>query len=353
MDDSNAFGLCNTGFLRQPARLLIVEAVPPWWSETSGVLCDALDNFLTLVCSLKGPCRLPLFSLYSITSRVERLLPFQKVGWANLPNLRACLEDLRSIPGQGITPDLTSVGDFLRNAVLTSLRCLNDDVRFGRTSVSSVQVTVLTSRPGRNMVHLLRNVPKDEAQMLFTSFLVVQLYNWADWSEYELTPENPEVAKSSDSHVPVELKQVENNVFAMEAVFKQWLQEYGRDMEHIQLLLMETPSPVSIKCDIEQCVISPSQVSLKNPDMTASPYNNRSVSQGPRMLKAIKLVHASGICHILFHGTSLIVRSTTNGRQDWEEFETNEQRFQVLNQTLESCGQVLLLQEEFPTGASS
>lgn len=66
----------SSSFLRQPAQVLIVEAVPPWWSENCKVVCDALDNFLSLACSLDGPCRIPLLSLYAISRQQECLLPF-------------------------------------------------------------------------------------------------------------------------------------------------------------------------------------------------------------------------------------------------------------------------------------
>ena len=65
----------SSSFPRQPARVLIVEALPPWWSETCAVLCDALDNFLSLACSLDGPCRIPLLSLYAVSRQQECLLP--------------------------------------------------------------------------------------------------------------------------------------------------------------------------------------------------------------------------------------------------------------------------------------
>lgn len=61
---------------RRPARVLIVEAAPPWWSDTCEVLCDALDGFLSLACSLDGPCRTPLLSVYAISRQQECLLPF-------------------------------------------------------------------------------------------------------------------------------------------------------------------------------------------------------------------------------------------------------------------------------------
>lgn len=63
-------------FSRQPARVLIVDALPPWWSGMCTVLCDALDNVLSVACSLDGPCRIPLLSLYAISRQQECLLPF-------------------------------------------------------------------------------------------------------------------------------------------------------------------------------------------------------------------------------------------------------------------------------------
>ena len=63
-------------FSRQPPRVLVVEVAPPWWSETGGTLCDALDNVLTLASSVDGPCRLPLLCTYALPCQLECLLPF-------------------------------------------------------------------------------------------------------------------------------------------------------------------------------------------------------------------------------------------------------------------------------------
>lgn len=75
---------------RRPARVLIVEASPPWWSDTCKVLCDALDDFLSLACSLDGPCRIPLLSLYAISRQQECLLPFAVRLWKQNINRFFC-----------------------------------------------------------------------------------------------------------------------------------------------------------------------------------------------------------------------------------------------------------------------
>lgn len=63
-------------FARQPPRILIVDVTPPLWLDTCTNLCEALENFFSLACSLAGPCRVPLLSLYVVHNQQECLLPF-------------------------------------------------------------------------------------------------------------------------------------------------------------------------------------------------------------------------------------------------------------------------------------
>lgn len=65
-----------SSFSKQPPHVLIIDASPPWWSETRPVLCEALENFFSLSSSLEGPSRVPLLSLYAVNIQQECLLPF-------------------------------------------------------------------------------------------------------------------------------------------------------------------------------------------------------------------------------------------------------------------------------------
>ncbi|KAM9835605.1 meiosis 1 arrest protein isoform 6-T8 [Syngnathus typhle] len=193
MDCKKASGLSNTAFLRQPARVLIVDAVPPRWSDTRAVLCDALENFLTMVCSLKGPSRLPFLSVFAIGGQQQCLLPFAKVR-GNLPRLLSCVAALRAIPGKGVNTELASVGEHLRKTVLDSHRQFHQYRKFSGVHVQaniSVEVTVVTSRPGTGVVSLLKNVLKDDDLEPINSFLVVQLDSEVDWGQDEVLPQDP------------------------------------------------------------------------------------------------------------------------------------------------------------------
>ncbi|XP_077401304.1 meiosis 1 arrest protein isoform X2 [Vanacampus margaritifer] len=356
MDHKRSFAFSNIAFLLQPARVLIIEAVPPWWSETHTVLCDALDNFLTLVCSLKGPCRLPHLSVFVINSQQECLLPFVRVQ-GNLPRLLSCVEALRSIPSVGVTTELASVGKMLRQAVLESQRQFNLYRNFSGVAIEaniSVEVTVVTSRPGRGMVHLLKNVLKDDDLLPIHSFMVVQFYSEVEWGQEDLLPpQDPPQPYSGESRVLVELQQVDNCVFAVEGVFKEWLQEYGVDYERIHLVLpspLGSTSPVCLKCDMQERVISPSLLPLNPAEKPDSLCDIMSVSQVPRKLRAIKVLENATMCETVLYGLPLTVSPTTYWRLNWDEIETNQHIFQALNCTLMNDDQVLLLQMSLTDG---
>uniref|UniRef100_A0A668A2W3 Meiosis 1 associated protein n=1 Tax=Myripristis murdjan TaxID=586833 RepID=A0A668A2W3_9TELE len=126
----------------QTEMVLIVEALPPWWSETCAVLCEALDNVLSLACSLDGPCRIPLLSLYAISRQQECLLPFVQVR-GNLARLRSCVEELRSIPGDGCIRGPARGGELLRQAVLDSLQQFKQYTRHTSTGSQAIYVYLL------------------------------------------------------------------------------------------------------------------------------------------------------------------------------------------------------------------
>uniref|UniRef100_A0A3B4GUP3 Meiosis 1 associated protein n=1 Tax=Pundamilia nyererei TaxID=303518 RepID=A0A3B4GUP3_9CICH len=164
---------------------LQLPALPPRWSETRTVLCDALDNFLSLASSLDGPCRIPLLSLYAVSRQRECLLPLVQVR-GNFARLHSCVEELRSIPSEGCIRGAAAGADLLRQAVLDSLQQFKQYIR--HTSAGS-QVTLVTSQPGRSIVHQLEMGLKDADLVSLKRLLVVQIYSTGDWGQDTLSPE--------------------------------------------------------------------------------------------------------------------------------------------------------------------
>ncbi|XP_029310948.1 meiosis 1 arrest protein [Cottoperca gobio] len=354
----------SSSFPRQPARVLIVEALPPWWSQTCAVLCDALENFLSLACSLDGPCRIPLLSLYAVSRQQECLLPLVQVG-GNLARLRSCVEELRTIPGEGCVRGAARGGELLRQAVLDSLQQFKQYIRHTNTGSQasnniSVEVTVVTSQPGRGVVCQLEKGLKDADLVSLKRLLVVQIYSAADWGQDNHSPKatHTDTEDSLMLGTEVDLQRVENSVFAMETVLKAWLQEQGGDREHLHLLLPSPPhdpTPVCVKCDMQERLISPALIPL-NPNlgvMTESirdflPVTKGSAnqSQPPRRLKVIKTLRADGVCESVLYGLPLVIRPTTCWQLDWDEMESNHNLFHALCHTLRSRDLFLLLQVE-------
>ncbi|CAL8376772.1 unnamed protein product [Gadus morhua 'NCC'] len=204
-------------FLRQPPRVLIVEALPPWWSQTGPVLCEALDNFLSLACSVAGPCRVPLLSLYAVSRQQECLLPFVHLS-GNLPRLRSCVEELRSLPGEGCVraPPRGACGggggrggggggggggELLRQAVLDCLQQYNQYTRHmsagsGTSNNTSLEVTVVTSQPGRGVVRRLEAGLRGVDLVSLRRLLVLEISNAAgDWGRVSGSPEEKSSAE--------------------------------------------------------------------------------------------------------------------------------------------------------------
>ncbi|CAJ1086428.1 meiosis 1 arrest protein [Xyrichtys novacula] len=356
-------------FPRQPARVLIVEASPPWWSKTRTVLCDALDNFLSLACSLDGPCRVPLLSLYAISRQQECLLPFVQVR-GNLARLRSCVEELRSIPEEGCIRGAAKGVELLRQSVLDSLQQFKQYFRHTSNSTQAsnntfLEVTVVTSQPGQSIVRHLEKGLKDADLVSLKRLLVVQIASTADWGQENSSP----AAKDSEAEdhlmlgAEVDLQQVENSVLALETVLKAWFQEQGGDTEHLHLLLpspLDNPLPVCIKCDMQERLISPALIPF-NPNLGVKTGNIRDLghitkgtanqSQAPQRLKAIKTLRADGVCESMLYGLPLVICPTTCWQLDWDEMETNHNLFHALCHTLQSRDLFLLLQVE-PTQKS-
>lgn len=352
----------SSSFPRQPARVLIVEALPPWWSSTCTVLCDALDNVLSLASSLDGPSRIPLLCVYAISRQQECLLPFVPVH-GNLVRLHSCVEELRSLSGEGCVRGAARGTDLLRQAILDSLQQFKQYLRHTNagnqtTANSSVEVTVVTSQLGRSVVKQLESGLRDVDLMSLKRLLVVHIYSSAECSQDSPPPEEPP-AQAEDSYMlgaDVDLQQVDNSVFALETVLKAWLQEQGGDREHLHLLL---PSPgdnaVCVKCDMQERLISPALIAL-TPNLgvkTETPRDFLSANKGsanhsaaPQRLKAIKVLRPEGLCESLLYGLPLLIRPTCCWSLDWDDMENNHSLFQALCHTLRSRDLFLLLQSE-------
>uniref|UniRef100_A0A3B3DA23 Meiosis 1 associated protein n=1 Tax=Oryzias melastigma TaxID=30732 RepID=A0A3B3DA23_ORYME len=357
----------SSSFPRQPARVLVVEALPPAWADTCAVICDAMDNFLSLACNLDGPCRIPLLSLYAISRQQECLLPFVKVQ-GNLARLLSCVDELRSIPAEGCIRGVSRAGELLLQAVLDSLQQFKQYIRHTSTSSQAwsnlpVEVTVVTSQSGRAIVRQLEAGLKETDLVSLRHLLVLQIDGSWDWGQEIPSPEAAQHEDSLMLGTEVELQQVENSVLAIESVLKVWLQEQGGDQERLHLLLpSDNLTPVCVKCDIQERLISPALIPL-TPDLGVKTERLRDFlpvakgsanqSSAPQKLRAIKTLRADGVCESVLYGLPMVIRPTTCWQLDWDEMEANHHLFLALCHTLRTLDLFLLLQTDSRSAAGS
>ncbi|XP_076144505.1 meiosis 1 arrest protein [Alosa pseudoharengus] len=373
-----------SAFSRQPPRVLIVDTSPPWWSETGAILCEALDNFLTLASSLEGPSRLPLLSVYAVNLQQECLLPFVQVK-GNLVRLRLCVDELRSLPGEGC---VRPRGFLLRRAVLDSLQqyrqySSHHAAHYFHTGIP--QVTVMTSQPGRALMRELEAGLKDSELGSLRRLLVVQISPQQQpmAGEQGWTPDGPSPEDSEEGLMlgtEMDLQVVESSVVAVESVLKAWLHEQAGEREHLHLLLPRVlqhasgpahahadgprkPSPICLKCDMQERLLSPSLLpSASAPHLATKTESVRDFqphgkgpanhSPPPQRLRVVKTLHADGVCESVLYGLPLIIRPTICWQLDWDEIETNQQLFHALCHTLREREWFLLVRTEPAVGSA-
>ncbi|MBN3307171.1 M1AP protein, partial [Amia calva] len=354
-----------SAFTRQPPRILIVDVVPPCWSDTCPNLCEALENLFSLACSLAGPCRLPLLSLYVVHNQHECLLPFTKVK-ENFTRLHACVMELRSMPKEGC---VRQKPDSLKHAVEDSVLQFKHYMRHvgagGSLNSGSVEITLLTSQLGRCVVKQLEAGLRDTDLVSLRKLQVVHISQGRvllganmQWSPETLSGDEKDLAGAAESlilGIDIDLHSVENDAVSLESFFKAWLHDHGADKEHLHLLLPPVPpgggrdsptlkaSPVCLKCDVQERLLSPTLLPGDFTVQTESVRDFHQPSKEPHCqttplhrLRVIKALKADGVCESVFYGLPLIIRPTNCWQLDWDELESNHQDFHALCHTLRS-----------------
>ncbi|KAL2774105.1 meiosis 1 arrest protein isoform 2 [Daubentonia madagascariensis] len=339
---------------QQPPRLLIVHIALPSWADICSNLCEALQNFFSLACSLMGPSRMSLFSLYLVQNQHECILPFVQVK-GNFARLQACISELRMLQREGcFRPQGTS----LRLAVEDGLQQFKQYSRHVTTSAgltyTSLEITVLTSQPGKEVVKQLEEGLKDTDLVRVRRLQVVEVTKGILEHMDSASPvEGPSNDESPILGTDIDLQTIDNDIVSMEMFFKAWLHNSGTDQEHIHLLLPSQcfsnisrtrDNPMCLKCDLQERLLSPSLLpgtadsTLRVDDPKgdfSTLYQTASQSSASRYkLQVIKALKSSGVCESLTYGLPFILRPTSCWQLDWDELETNQQHFHALCHSL-------------------
>nr|XP_045008523.1 meiosis 1 arrest protein isoform X5 [Jaculus jaculus] len=319
---------------QQPPRLLILHIALPSWADICSNLCEAMQNFFSLACSLMGPSRMSLFSLYMVQNRHECILPFVQVK-GNFIRLQACISELRMLPTEGCYgPQSTS----LQLAVEDGLQQFKQYSRHMCTGTAvpctSLEITVLTSQPGKEVAKQLEEGLKDIDLLRVRRLQVVQVTKGIlEQTDSSSPVEEPSNDESYILGTDIDLQTIDNDTVDMEMFFKGWLHNNETDQEHIHLLLpskrLPPPSrardiPMCLKCDLQERFLSPS--------LLPGTADGKLRTDDPKgdVSTLYQMASQSSASHYKLH----VIKPTSCWQLDWDELETNQQHFHALCHSL-------------------
>ncbi|XP_049647298.1 meiosis 1 arrest protein [Accipiter gentilis] len=349
---------------QQPLRILIVDVTSASWTSTCSVLSEALENTLCLACSLTGPCRVPLLSLYVVQNQQECLLPFTQVK-ENFARIQACISELRSLPREGCFPQ---GGNGVVQAVQDGLQQFKQYSRHtaaGGSTNSSVEITILTSQSSKEMVKQLENKLKDVDLVSLRRIQVIEILK-RDFLEPEDVEQHMPAEEPSSNDIAIlgmdiDVQTIEDNVISLEMLFKTWLHDYGTEREHLHLLLpsggfSHDTAPkttlMCLKCDLQERLLDPALLSgMVDGTMRAADLNSPcQMAAWPATvlykLQVVKALKSEGVCESVVYGLPFIIKPTSCWQLDWDELEINQHSFHALCHSLLKRKWILLAKRE-------
>ncbi|XP_029862294.1 meiosis 1 arrest protein isoform X2 [Aquila chrysaetos chrysaetos] len=349
---------------QQPSRILIVDATSASWTNTCSVLSEALENTLCLACSLTGPCRVPLLSLYVVQNQQECLLPFTQVK-ENFARIQACISELRSLPREGCFPQ---GGNGAVQAVQDGLQQFKQYSRHtaaGGSTNSSVEITILTSQSSKEMVKQLEKKLKDVDLVSLRRIQVIEILK-RDFLEPEDVEQHVPAEEPSSNDIAIlgmdiDVQTIEDNVISLEMLFKTWLHVYGTEREHLHLLLPSggfshatatKTTLMCLKCDLQERLLDPALLSgTVDGTMRAADLNSPcQMAAWPATvlykLQVVKALKSEGVCESVVYGLPFIIKPTSCWQLDWDELEINQHSFHALCHSLLKRKWMLLAKRE-------
>ncbi|KAM6071787.1 meiosis 1 arrest protein isoform 2-T2 [Theristicus caerulescens] len=349
---------------QQPSRILVVDVTSPSWTNTCSVLSEALENTLCLACSLTGPCRVPLLSLYVVQNQQECLLPFTQVK-ENFARIQACISELRSLPREGCFPQR---GNGVVQAVQDGLQQFKQYSRHtaaGGSTNSSVEITILTSQSSKEMVKQLEKKLKDVDVVSLRRIQVIEVLK-RDFLEPEdveqcMPAEEPSSNDVAILGMDIDVHTVKDNVISLEMLFKTWLQDYGTESEHLHLLLpsggfSHAAAPrttlMCLKCDLQERLLDPALLSgtadgtVRAADLNSPCQMAAWPATALYKLRVVKALKSEGVCESVLYGLPFIIKPTSCWQLDWDELEINQHSFHALCHSLLKRKWMLLAKRE-------
>ncbi|XP_078359773.1 meiosis 1 arrest protein-like isoform X2 [Oculina patagonica] len=368
----------RTAFIRQPARVLLVDYSPPFDADTCEYLHDTLVNFFSLVTHLSGPCRTPFFGLFALTSHPENVFTLQHVR-GNFPRLHTAFEELKLFFKEKsaclCTPDV--ILQALKEAAAQFKR-QSQSLRQMSTSSCQLEMVFLTCRAATSVSRHIEKFSKNIELENLKKIQVVSVQSSEEVNRKEDDVRSVDSSPGTDEDELMEGGLVDvvslgKDILSFQNFFKTWLLDGGTDQEHLRITLPSAftqdsegdysqdhiDTGLTLKCDLHERLLDPLHLPYQSCFTVCSESANLT-SKGVAITKpnvltypvynltAVKLVNTEAVCE----SVPYIVRPTLCWKLDWEDLESNQQHFYALCSVLKERGVSLLAKTSGQSGTS-
>ncbi|XP_014786353.1 meiosis 1 arrest protein-like [Octopus bimaculoides] len=339
--------LSSLVFRQHPATAMIIDLASGIPKDTVHTISNSLENIFSLICTMSGPCKIPFFSVATLSGFFEILLPMISVR-GNFLRIQYCLNELKQMAELGCKEHLEDRERTLSQAFIEIARQFQ---QFKNASLQ-LQILFLTNKHKEKLTLVEKSVEKalDTVNVEYLKHVqVVGLNNTIEtWTGETLNDSNPlshsdnSQSSSMDASV-IETISIESDPLSLHSYFSILLKDGATDYEHLHLILPPhiDDIPMVIKCDVLTSIINPIHIPFREHyllcmDNTSgkpllSPGSNLSRTTHPLIIVCIKqILPSSALCESLIFGMPYILEPTSSWKIDWDELESNRANFQAL-----------------------
>ncbi|CAL1535356.1 unnamed protein product [Lymnaea stagnalis] len=351
---------CRNLVGHQPARIVLVDMSSPFEKEAGKSLCDVMEDVLCLSARMEGFSRIPLISIYLLTSIPELVLPLACTK-GNFVRLHDAFTVMRTFLDESLANHQSKgYGSCLLEGITEACNQFKRYVGSlpqAPSNFKELEIIVLSGHPG-HVVQKDIYALTDQIDLNVIKRVVYATVKYSlTMNDVSVSPEEPTFhAVSDDFRVPVDFMVLECDPYSLQQFFYGWMSDSASDCEHVHLIL---PPPIPgdpdlvIMCDLNDVLLNPSQLpfheayNLHAESVTSKhifPPQSKAIGMTVpvQLLKAVGCLQRGRLDDSTLFGLPLTAAPTSCWKMDWDVLDMNENHFISLCSELLKKDQVLI-----------
>ncbi|XP_049776021.1 meiosis 1 arrest protein-like [Schistocerca cancellata] len=339
----------RTAYCRQPVQHVLLDIGYPMTPLHIKTTITALQNVLTLACSLRGGIRIPGFGV-SVINKTFELIYWTDVLRGNFSKVLPALNSVESYAAVNEKLSEQEFQDCLNLGILSVIeefKTRHNGMPGGSTGnfMPLLQITLITRKTGLPILEFLEKLLHNIEKTQLKRIQVAELTSYGENSFQLLQMPSRRV---QNSLAFIELVYLTDSEDKMQDFFKIWLCDCDSDQEHLRLLFpgkSKTKIDFTVKCDIRESIINTLSLPYGHryqiqTDFFSFQFGGNSVGKNSSKdlpifeLEVIARVSLSGLCESFVFGFPHRLYPTQCWRLDWEEILYNQQCFATICQYL-------------------